>query len=65
MHSDPIPRKVGSLTMTVRPGDELRIVTPSGDEVTVYVAALSATRASLNIRAPIDHVIQRVKDNAE
>ena len=45
-------RVSGSLTLTVREGEELRVVTPSGDEVTFYVAQLSNARASINVRAP-------------
>lgn len=50
--SEPTPRNCGSLTITVRQGEELEVVTPSGDVVRFFVADLSATRASINVRAP-------------
>jgi hypothetical protein len=57
MSSDKAPviihgRNSGSLTLTVREGSEISVVTESGEHVTLYVASLSAKRASVNVRAP-------------
>ena len=50
----------GSLTLTMREGEEVCITTESGETVTFYIAKLSAQRVSVNIRAPREYPIDRV-----
>ena len=59
-------RRSGSLTLTMREGDEIRVTLDNGDEVAFYLSRLSATRASVNVRAPRSAPIDRTtaKGNA-
>ena len=52
-------RRSSSLTLTMREGDEIRVTLDSGEEVTFYLSRLSATRASVNVRAPRSAPIDR------
>lgn len=58
-------RKTGSLTLSLKPGDEIEIVTPDGTPIVVYCADASKNRVSLNVRAPRDHAITRYQAPTE
>ena len=50
----------GSLTLTLKRGDELIISIPGKESVIVYCAESQSGRCSLNIRAPREYRIKRV-----
>lgn len=51
----------GSLTLTLRRGEELEVVTPDGDRIVVYCSEAAQGRVSLNLRAPRDFKISRLR----
>ena len=52
-------RKTGSLTLSLKPGDEIEIVTPDGTPIVVFCAEATRGRVSLNVRAPREFAINR------
>jgi hypothetical protein len=61
-HDDrqPPPRNTtGSLTLTLRRGDELVVRIPDSEPIVVYCADAQPGRVSLNIRAPRTYKIDR------
>jgi sRNA-binding carbon storage regulator CsrA len=56
---DPTENTTGSLTLTLKSGDDLMIDTPLGDTLLVHVTSSDRKRVSLNIRAPRAYLIRR------
>ena len=52
-------RRTGSLTLSLKRGDEIEIVTPEGVSIVVFCADATKNRVSLNVRAPRDYAINR------
>jgi sRNA-binding carbon storage regulator CsrA len=53
------PPNIGSLTLTLRDGEELSINTPTGDTLIVHCTKTQNGRTCLNIKAPREYQIRR------
>ena len=56
------PRRntTGSLTLTLRRGEEIEVTTPDGERIVVYISEAQPGRVSLNVRAPRSFKITRL-----
>ena len=56
---DPTANTTGSLTLTLREGEDVLVDTPLGDTLVFHVTSSDKKRVSINIRAPRAYSIRR------